>query len=49
MEKVIYFDPVARAYREINLEDAERFIASAKELEKKLAEKKGDKTKKDPK
>jgi hypothetical protein len=45
MEKVIYYDPVARAYREINIEDAEMFVASAKEVEKKLAGIKGDKPK----
>lgn len=36
--RVSVYDPVAKAYREVDLdkEEAEKFIASAKEVEKRL-------------
>jgi hypothetical protein len=36
--RISYFDPVANAYREIPLELAEKFVESAKEVEKKIKE-----------
>lgn len=35
-QPISIYDPVAKAYREVSQEDAEKFIASAKEAEEKL-------------
>jgi hypothetical protein len=36
MEKVSIYDPSVRAFREVSVEDAKKFIQSAKEAEEKI-------------